>query len=83
MNLKQYIEEYCLSESKFAKMAGITTPTLWNILAGKGMNAKTAYLIQIASKGKVTLKDLVEFSDSVKKNPPKNENDLSCNKLDS
>lgn len=74
MNLREYIDANFMHEKKFAKHAGLSLMTLQNVLEGKGMNAKTARQIEIATKGKVKLKDLIEYcesKDEVKNKEPK------------
>jgi len=85
MNLREYFEKYCINHKKFAQAAGLSQMTLSNVVNGKGVSAKTARQIEIATKGKVTLKDLVDFCQSqpkkVKKKSTQKEADLTCNNL--
>lgn len=61
MDLNLYLKESGKLKKKFAEEAGITYVTLWNIATGRVIpTLKTAFAIQKASNGKVTIHDLLK-----------------------
>jgi predicted transcriptional regulator len=59
MRLSEYLEETGLSQSHFARVTGISAPTVCAILDGRDPRLSVAILIEIASKGKVRCRDMV------------------------
>lgn len=60
MNLNEYLQTNDLTVSKFAIFSRLNQPTLWRIVNGKFKpSAKTASIIEQATGGAVTLRELL------------------------
>lgn len=63
MKLSEYLKLTKEKNFEFSLRAKIPERTIYNILAGKTPNLKTALLIEEATKGKVKCKDLLSEKD--------------------
>lgn len=68
MKLKEYLEQTQIRPSAFARIAGVTAPTIYNVIAGKEISLSTALRIENATRRKVKCRDLLP---SVSKTKPK------------
>ena len=59
MKLRQYLIEAGLSQSEFARRAGIRQGQVWSVLQGRGLSVKNALKVERASLGSVRVEDLV------------------------
>lgn len=67
MRLKDYLDAEGLSIYKFSKRAGLSRQALTRFLGSESsINMNTAYRVQRASKGKVTLDELILPEDKAK-----------------
>lgn len=65
VDLETYLKECGKTKKAFAKEAGVTYPTLWNVMTKNVIpSLKTALAIEKASKGKVRVKDLMTKKES-------------------
>ena len=58
MKLEEYVEEYCINVTKFAKKIGVNRNTLLNIMKGETPSLHVAKLIKEATEGKVKPEDM-------------------------
>ena len=63
MKLSEYLKKNKISQEKFAELVGVTRPFITNIANGKkNPSIQLAGRIEEVTKGKVTLKDLLEMN---------------------
>ena len=62
MKIKEYMEKHNLSHRAFAKEVGVSDSTIFHFLSGrnKSLSTKTIEKIVEGTKGKITLRDLME-----------------------
>lgn len=64
MDLKKYLNKYCIKQSAFAKKVGLTYVTIYNIKNGKTRpSQESALKIEKATGGLVTVNELVTYQD--------------------
>ena len=62
MHLKTYLESRNLDQSEFANMIGVTPVAISNYVCKKRLpSLKIGRMIEIATRGKVKIDDLIEF----------------------
>ncbi len=61
MNLKEFLEEYGMTQATMARRAKVTQSTIFKILNGADVKLTTAMRICEVSKGKITPLDLYNY----------------------
>lgn len=59
MKLQKYLELYSISPTNFAALAGISMPTVYNVLNGRDITLSVAFKIQEATNECVQCKDMI------------------------
>lgn len=59
MKLRQYLKSGGISQSEFARRAGIRQGQVWSVLQGKGLSLKNALKVHAASGGAIDLDELI------------------------
>lgn len=70
MKLKEFIEETGITVAKLAKRADVSFATVKSAIEGKNLTLENAYKIQLATKGKCTLLDMLPEEVMKAKNLP-------------
>jgi len=60
MKLREYIDNYGINISAFARKIGVSRGTLTRVLAGKALTLEIALKIEKGTEGKVTCQDLMK-----------------------
>lgn len=60
MNLKQYIEKNRLDPVAFAVQVGISVSTIYRYMRGGASHRNTAYRIEKATQGLVTVEEMIK-----------------------
>ena len=59
LKLQQYLDETSMSQSEFARKAGIRQSQVWSVLQGKALTIKNAQKCIAASGGLLSFEDLM------------------------
>ena len=59
LKLQQYLDEASMSQSEFARKAGIRQSQVWSVLQGKALTIKNAQKCIAASGGLLSFEDLM------------------------